>query len=204
MKFETVVSGGCRSYLIGCEESCAAALIDPELSQIDRYLGLAATRGGVSGTCWTPTPTQIISRRRRSSRAGSACPWLSKRRPCPILPPAVTGRRTAGGRTDAPAGPAYSRPYPRFHVPVGRGPRVHRRHAAHRRNTGAPTSPPATPGPLMKVCSTAAETGSRAAGLSGARIQRPHPFHHRPGAGRNLRLQKRDRAEFIAMIKTSI
>lgn len=45
MKFETVVSGGCRSYLVGCEETCAAALIDPELSQIDRYLALAAQDG---------------------------------------------------------------------------------------------------------------------------------------------------------------
>jgi glyoxylase-like metal-dependent hydrolase (beta-lactamase superfamily II)/rhodanese-related sulfurtransferase len=45
MIFETVASGGCRSYLIGCEDSCAAALIDPELSQIDRYLTLAAKDG---------------------------------------------------------------------------------------------------------------------------------------------------------------
>ena len=45
MKFETVVAGGCRSYIIGCEETCAAALIDPELSQIDRYLALAAKDG---------------------------------------------------------------------------------------------------------------------------------------------------------------
>lgn len=45
MLFETVASGGCRSYLVGCEETCAAALIDPELSQIDRYLALAARDG---------------------------------------------------------------------------------------------------------------------------------------------------------------
>jgi glyoxylase-like metal-dependent hydrolase (beta-lactamase superfamily II)/rhodanese-related sulfurtransferase len=45
MIFETVASGGCRSYVIGCEDSCAAALIDPELSQIDRYLTLAAKSG---------------------------------------------------------------------------------------------------------------------------------------------------------------
>ena len=45
MIFETVVSGGCRSYMIGCEETCAAALIDPELSQIDRYIALAAKDG---------------------------------------------------------------------------------------------------------------------------------------------------------------
>jgi glyoxylase-like metal-dependent hydrolase (beta-lactamase superfamily II)/rhodanese-related sulfurtransferase len=42
MIFEAVTSGGCRSYVIGCEETCAAALIDPELSQIDRYIALAA------------------------------------------------------------------------------------------------------------------------------------------------------------------
>jgi glyoxylase-like metal-dependent hydrolase (beta-lactamase superfamily II)/rhodanese-related sulfurtransferase len=45
MLFETVATGGCRSYLIGCEETCAAALIDPELSQIDRYTALAARDG---------------------------------------------------------------------------------------------------------------------------------------------------------------
>ncbi len=45
MIFETVPTGGCRSYLIGCEETCAAALIDPELSQIDRYITLAARDG---------------------------------------------------------------------------------------------------------------------------------------------------------------
>jgi glyoxylase-like metal-dependent hydrolase (beta-lactamase superfamily II)/rhodanese-related sulfurtransferase len=45
MIFEAISSGGCRSYLVGCEDSCAAALIDPELSQIDRYKALAARHG---------------------------------------------------------------------------------------------------------------------------------------------------------------
>jgi glyoxylase-like metal-dependent hydrolase (beta-lactamase superfamily II)/rhodanese-related sulfurtransferase len=45
MIFEAVATGGCRSYIIGCEETCAAALIDPELSQIDRYVALAARDG---------------------------------------------------------------------------------------------------------------------------------------------------------------
>ncbi|HEY6458443.1 MAG TPA: MBL fold metallo-hydrolase [Steroidobacteraceae bacterium] len=45
MIFESIASGGCRSYLLGCEESCAAALIDPELSQLDRYRVLAAKHG---------------------------------------------------------------------------------------------------------------------------------------------------------------
>jgi glyoxylase-like metal-dependent hydrolase (beta-lactamase superfamily II)/rhodanese-related sulfurtransferase len=45
MIFESVSSGGCRSYLVGCEDTCAAVLIDPELSQIDRYKALAARHG---------------------------------------------------------------------------------------------------------------------------------------------------------------
>jgi glyoxylase-like metal-dependent hydrolase (beta-lactamase superfamily II)/rhodanese-related sulfurtransferase len=45
MIFETVAAGGCRSYLVGCDQSCAAVLIDPEASQIDRYLALAARDG---------------------------------------------------------------------------------------------------------------------------------------------------------------
>lgn len=45
MVFEQIATGGCRSYLIGCAETCAAALIDPELSQIDRYLALANQHG---------------------------------------------------------------------------------------------------------------------------------------------------------------
>jgi glyoxylase-like metal-dependent hydrolase (beta-lactamase superfamily II)/rhodanese-related sulfurtransferase len=45
MIFETVSSGGCRSYLVGCEASCAAVLIDPELSQVDRYKALSARDG---------------------------------------------------------------------------------------------------------------------------------------------------------------
>lgn len=45
MIFEQIVTGGCLSYLIGCAESCAAAVIDPALPQVDRYLGLAAKDG---------------------------------------------------------------------------------------------------------------------------------------------------------------
>lgn len=42
MIFEQVATGGCQSYLLGCADSCAAVLIDPEVSQVDRYLALAA------------------------------------------------------------------------------------------------------------------------------------------------------------------
>jgi len=45
MIFEQVTTGGCQSYLVGCEATRAAVLIDPEQSQVDRYLGLAGQQG---------------------------------------------------------------------------------------------------------------------------------------------------------------
>jgi glyoxylase-like metal-dependent hydrolase (beta-lactamase superfamily II)/rhodanese-related sulfurtransferase len=45
MIFEQVATGGCQSYLLGCADTCAGALIDPEASQVDRYLALASREG---------------------------------------------------------------------------------------------------------------------------------------------------------------
>lgn len=45
MLFEIFTAGGCRSYLIGCETSCAAVLVDPELSLIDHYRGHLSRHG---------------------------------------------------------------------------------------------------------------------------------------------------------------
>jgi glyoxylase-like metal-dependent hydrolase (beta-lactamase superfamily II)/rhodanese-related sulfurtransferase len=43
--FEQIRSGGCLSYLIGDDETCAAMLVDPHLDQLDRYVALALERG---------------------------------------------------------------------------------------------------------------------------------------------------------------
>ena len=45
MIFEQVATGGCQSYLIGCGETCQAAVIDPEVRQINRYQALASQHG---------------------------------------------------------------------------------------------------------------------------------------------------------------
>ncbi len=45
MIFQQVATGGCQSYLVGCEATRIAALIDPEIRQIDNYLALAAKTG---------------------------------------------------------------------------------------------------------------------------------------------------------------
>lgn len=36
---------GCKSYIIACEESCAAAIIDPALDLVDRYVGEVLKHG---------------------------------------------------------------------------------------------------------------------------------------------------------------
>jgi glyoxylase-like metal-dependent hydrolase (beta-lactamase superfamily II)/rhodanese-related sulfurtransferase len=45
MLFEQIRAGGCVGYIIGCDDSCAAMLVDPHLDQCDRYLALANERG---------------------------------------------------------------------------------------------------------------------------------------------------------------
>lgn len=45
MIFEQIATGGCLSYLVGCPQTSAAVLIDPEASQMDRYRGLCARDG---------------------------------------------------------------------------------------------------------------------------------------------------------------
>jgi glyoxylase-like metal-dependent hydrolase (beta-lactamase superfamily II)/rhodanese-related sulfurtransferase len=45
MLFEQIRSGGCLSYLIGCDDSCGAMIVDPHLDQLDRYIALATERG---------------------------------------------------------------------------------------------------------------------------------------------------------------
>ena len=45
MIFEQIATAGCQSYLLGCEETHAGLLIDPNLKQMNHYLGLAARDG---------------------------------------------------------------------------------------------------------------------------------------------------------------
>jgi glyoxylase-like metal-dependent hydrolase (beta-lactamase superfamily II)/rhodanese-related sulfurtransferase len=45
MILEQIPTGGCQSYLLGCEETRAAIVIDPNLERIDLYPSLAARHG---------------------------------------------------------------------------------------------------------------------------------------------------------------
>jgi glyoxylase-like metal-dependent hydrolase (beta-lactamase superfamily II) len=45
MLFEQLRSGGCLSYLIGCERTCAGVVVDPAVDLLDRYLALTTEKG---------------------------------------------------------------------------------------------------------------------------------------------------------------
>jgi glyoxylase-like metal-dependent hydrolase (beta-lactamase superfamily II)/rhodanese-related sulfurtransferase len=45
MFFQQIADGGCQSYIVACPESCAAILIDPALAHADRYLGILQREG---------------------------------------------------------------------------------------------------------------------------------------------------------------
>lgn len=68
MIFEQVRSGGCLSYVLGCEETRAAVIIDPELDQADRYLTLLTEKGlRARYLVDTHTPTRTTSAQPASS-----------------------------------------------------------------------------------------------------------------------------------------
>ena len=45
MIFQQLRSGGCLSYIVGCDGSCGAAIIDPETSLVDHYTSLVLKEG---------------------------------------------------------------------------------------------------------------------------------------------------------------
>ena len=75
MIFERIATGGCQSYLLGCSDTHAAIVIDPNQAQIDRYLGLAARRACASAMCSTPIPMPITSPPRAKWGATWAFRW---------------------------------------------------------------------------------------------------------------------------------
>ena len=45
MIFHQLRAGGCLSYIVGCDGSCGAAIIDPETSLVDHYTSLVLKEG---------------------------------------------------------------------------------------------------------------------------------------------------------------
>ncbi len=86
MIFEQIVTGGCLSYLIGCAETCAAAVIDPEISQIDRYLALAARDGlRIHHVIDTHTHADHFSAAQALARQLGATTVMHRQSPAPFI-----------------------------------------------------------------------------------------------------------------------
>ena len=85
MIFEQIRSGGCLSYLIGCQDTCAAIIVDPELEQTDRYIALAAEKAlRVRYVLDTHTHADHFSATRALARQLHVPVVLSHRSPAPF------------------------------------------------------------------------------------------------------------------------
>lgn len=85
MIFEQIVTGGCQSYLVGCEATRSAVLIDPEFSKIDRYLGLVSQLGlHVRYVIDTHTHADHFSGSRELSKALGAPVVMNRLSPAPF------------------------------------------------------------------------------------------------------------------------
>ena len=86
MVFEQIVAGGCQSYLVGCGETCAAAVIDPEISQVDRYLALAARDGlRIHHVIDTHTHADHFSATQQLARQLGAATVMHRASPAPFV-----------------------------------------------------------------------------------------------------------------------
>ena len=118
MIFEQVATGGCQSYLLGCADTCAGVLIDPEVSQVDRYLALAARDGlRIRYVIDTHTHADHFSASRRIAERLGAMTVMHRASPAPGRGDAGRRRRVDRHRQAAPAGAAHARPHRRFDVP---------------------------------------------------------------------------------------
>src|SRR5262245_60698551 len=86
MIFEQVRTGGCLSYLVGCEETRAALLIDPHLEQADFYGTLASEKGlHLRYLLDTHTHADHFTATRELGRQLSLPVVMSRRSPAPFV-----------------------------------------------------------------------------------------------------------------------
>jgi len=86
MILETIEVGGCRSYIVGCPRTHVAAVIDPEITAIERYRGLASKHGlAIRYAIDTHTHADHFSGAREIARALGAQVVMSHLSPVPFI-----------------------------------------------------------------------------------------------------------------------
>ena len=195
MIFEQIATGGCQSYLIGCSETCAAVVIDPELSQIDRYSrSRRATALRIRYLIDTHTHADHFSATRELARQLGVPVVMHRASPAPFVDMRLDdGEMIVLGklRLQVMHTPGHTR---RLDVPAGGGSRLHRRHAADRRHRphrpaerrsgGAlrqPVQPRAAAGPGAQGHTRRTTTRARSHSTIGEEIaDQPAPAEARP------------------------
>lgn len=86
MILETIEVGGCRSYILGCPKNHVAAVIDPEISVIERYRGIASKHGlTIRYAIDTHTHADHFSAAREIAKALGAQVVMSHLSPAPFV-----------------------------------------------------------------------------------------------------------------------
>jgi len=86
MILETIEVGGCRSYLLGCPTTHLAAVIDPEISAVERYRGVASKHGlSIRYAIDTHTHADHFSAAREIGKALGAQVVMSHRSAAPFV-----------------------------------------------------------------------------------------------------------------------
>jgi glyoxylase-like metal-dependent hydrolase (beta-lactamase superfamily II) len=84
MFFEQIATGGCQSYVLGCEATRTAVVIDPELSRLHHYRGLASQQGlHIRYVVDTHTHADHFSGARELARATDAAVVMNRLSPTP-------------------------------------------------------------------------------------------------------------------------
>lgn len=203
MILETIEVGGCRSYILGCPQSHTGAVIDPEIGAVERYRGLASKHGlTLRYAIDTHTHADHFSAAREIGRALNAQVVMSHLSPAPHVDLRLDdGDMLVVGslRLQAIATPGHTADslslLVREHVFTG--------DALLIGGTGRTDLPTGDPEQLYD------SLFNRLLKLDPAtHIHPAHEYKGRAGStiggeiASNLRLQKTDRAEFVAMMRS--
>lgn len=202
MVFEQIAAGGCQSYLVGCADTRAAALIDPELGQIDRYLALAAREGlRIHYLIDTHTHADHFSATRELARRLGVPVVMHRASPAPFADLRIDdGEMLAVGRLRLRA--MHTPGHTRDSMCLVAADRVFTGDTLLIGGTGRTDLPTGDPDALYD------SLFNRLLKLDPALLV--YPAHDYKGQGHstigqelaaNPRLQKRDRAEFVAMMR---